>query len=196
MKLNAGCGTHYAEGWVNTDVWSSDTTRPDVKVTPGEPWPFDDDTFEAVYMGHVLEHMPWGDPVDEFLSEIRRVTKPYAPVLVVGPDVYRTISRWADGDEPWHMVASTLEHADRNFQPDRETEEWDGAPHYWNCHADRLKNLLTDAGFQNVADITDVVPDNFKALGENRRWWDDYGTKVRWPVVDKAPWQCALSCNA
>ena len=25
--LNVGCGTHYIEGWVNTDVWE-DSNRP------------------------------------------------------------------------------------------------------------------------------------------------------------------------
>ena len=34
MKLlNVGCGTHYAQGWVNADTWETEDTRPDVKVT-------------------------------------------------------------------------------------------------------------------------------------------------------------------
>ena len=30
--LNVGCGTHYIDGWVNTDVWEDHSTTPDVLV--------------------------------------------------------------------------------------------------------------------------------------------------------------------
>jgi SAM-dependent methyltransferase len=190
FRLNAGCGTHYADGWTNTDCWVSETTRPDVRVTECEPYPFPDDTFDAVYLGHVLEHIPWPDVVP-FIVDMARVAKPGAPILAVGPDVYRTIRRWRDGQEPWHMVVSTMEHADGNYQPGREDEVWTAAHHHWNCHADRLATVMRAAGLDGVLDVSDIVPDNFQLHGEASRWWDDPGTGVRWPVVCKASWQCA-----
>ena len=188
--LNAGMGTHYADGWTNCDVWESDTTRPDVRVAEGAPYPFPDDTFDAVYLGHVLEHIPWPEVVP-FLVDMNRIAKPGAPVLAVGPDVYRCIHRWRDGKEPWHMVASTMEHADVNYQPDREEEVWTAAHHHWNCHADRLVAVMRAAGLADVVDISDKVPNNFQIPGDGSRWWDDMDTGIRWPVVGKAPWQCA-----
>ena len=183
--LNAGCGTHYAQGWVNTDVWESDTTRPDIRVTPGEPYPFEDNTFDAVFMGHVIEHMPW-EYVPTFLKDMSRIAKQGAPMLIVGPDVYKTIKRWKDNEEPWYMVMSVMEHLDMNFQPDRETEWWDGAHHYWNCHEERVGKLLTGMGFTDIENVFELIPND--PLGKS---WHDAKTGITWPVVGKYHWQLA-----
>jgi len=183
--LNAGCGTHYAQGWVNTDVWESDTTRPDVRVVPGEPYPFENDTFDAVFLGHVIEHMPWND-VPTFLKDMSRIAKKDAPMLIVGPDVFKTIQRWKEGTEPWHMVMSVMEHLDMNFQPDRETEWWDGAHHHWNCHEERVKRLITGMGFTDIENVFELIPND--PLGKS---WHDDKTGITWPVVGKYHWQLA-----
>ena len=186
--LNAGCGTHYANGWVNTDVWSSDTTKPDVVVAPGEPYPFEENYFDGVFLGHVLEHIPWPE-VPAFLDDISRVTKPGAPILVVGPDVYKTIQRWANRQEPWWMVESVLEHQDRNWQPEREGEWWDGAHHHWNCHEARVEKLLNGMGFTNITNVYEDIPND-----ANGKSWFDAVTDITWPVVGKYYWQLAFRC--
>lgn len=186
--LNAGCGTHYAKGWVNTDVWSSDTTKPDVVVAPGEAYPFEDNYFDGVFLGHVLEHIPWPE-VPAFLDDISRVTKPGAPILVVGPDVYKTIQRWKEGQEPWWMVESVLEHQDRNWQPEREGEWWDGAHHHWNCHEARVEKLLNGMGFTNITNVYNDIPND-----ANGKSWFDAVTNITWPVVGKYYWQLAFRC--
>jgi SAM-dependent methyltransferase len=184
MKLlNAGCGTHYAQGWINTDVWESDTTRPDVRVTPGEPYPFDDNTFDAIFLGHVLEHIPWAD-VLTFMKDMSRIAKPGAPFLIVGPDVFKTIKLWHEGSQPWWMIESVMEHLDMNFQPDREEEWWDGAHHHWNCHERRIENLLAGMGFPNITNVYDLIPNDPSMTS-----WDDQGTGITWPVVGKYFWQ-------
>lgn len=185
VMLNAGCGTHYASGWVNVDVWEDEHTHPDVRINVGDKYPFDDNTFDAVFLGHVIEHMPWTE-VPVFLEDMFRVAKPGAPVLIVGPDVYRTIQRWAKGQEPWHMVVSTLEHQDVNYQPDREAELWEGAAHYWNCHEERVAKLLTAMG-KTYTSYSDTIPND--AL---QKEWFDPVTNVTWPVVGKYFWQFAL----
>lgn len=186
MKLlNAGCGTHYAKGWVNTDVWESDTTRPDIRVTPGEPYPFDDNTFDAVFLGHVIEHIPWQD-VLPFMQDMSRIAKPGAPFLLVGPDVYKTIKLWHEGAQPWWMIESVMEHLDMNFQPDREEEWWDGAHHHWNCHERRVENLLTAIGYKNVVNVYDRIPNDPSMTS-----WHDSDIGITWPVVGKYFWQLA-----
>lgn len=187
MKLlNAGCGTHYAQGWVNTDVWVSDTTKPDVKVTPGEPYPFEDNTFDAIFLGHVLEHIDWKE-VPAFMEDMSRIAKPNAPILIVGPDVFKTIKRWAERQEPWWMIESTMEHQDINYQPEREHEWWDGATHHWNCHEARVIRLLEVMGFPNIENVFDEVPN-----GNN--WPDKYVKDLVWPVVGKYYWQLCVRC--
>jgi SAM-dependent methyltransferase len=191
MKLlNAGCGTHYAKKWVNVDVWESDTTKPDVVAVPGEPYPFEDDTFDAVYLGHVLEHIDWRE-LPAYLADIRRVAKPGAHVLVVGPDVLKTILRWSEGKEPWEMVLSTMEHQEVNWQPGRINEFWDGATHHWNCYHQRVWDLLAGAGFTNLQDWYERIPN----CATCDTWIDDV-TGITWPVVGKWFWQFSIYCQA
>lgn len=185
--LNAGCGTHYADGWVNTDIWQSDTTHPDICVEPGKPYPFKQDEFDAVFLGHVLEHMPW-DSVQDFLLDIKRIAKPEAPILVTGPDVYKTIARWKTDDEPWFMVESVLEHQDFNWQPGRQHEWWDGAAHFWNCHETRVQNLLENLKFSDVQVLSDEVP-------SGDAWPDPLHGDLIWPIIGKAPWQFVIRCK-
>ena len=185
--LNAGCGTHYAKGWLNTDVWDDGlTTKPDVKVGPNEPYPFGDNYFEAVFLGHVLEHIPWPQ-VPSFLSEMKRISKPNAPFLVCGPDVLRTIKRWSQGQEPWHMVLSTMEHQHINTQPGREHLWWDGAHHHWNCHHERVWELLSECGFIEMQDVFNVIPKNPGGSS-----WSNNG--IKWPVVGHWHWHFAIMC--
>ena len=185
--LNAGCGTHYAEGWVNTDVWASETTKPDVKVEQTGPYPFSDNTFDAVFLGHVLEHMDWS-LVPNFLNDMSRIAKPDAPILIVGPDVYKTIERWKNGEEPWFMVESVLEHQDINWQPDRQHEWWNGAAHYWNCHEKRVASLLETMMFSNIQCLSDSVP-------SGDHWEDPEVPSLVWPIIQKAPWQFVIRCT-
>ncbi|MFM9028074.1 MAG: methyltransferase domain-containing protein, partial [Bacteroidota bacterium] len=79
MKLlNAVCGTHYAHCLINTDVWDDGkTTKPDIKVEPNKPYPFEDNYFDAVFLGHVIEHIPWNQ-VQNFLYDMKRIAKPGA----------------------------------------------------------------------------------------------------------------------
>jgi SAM-dependent methyltransferase len=185
--LNAGCGTHYAKGWVNTDTWVTDTTTPDVQVKPGEPYPFPDDHFDAVFLGHVLEHIPWAQ-VPAFLKDMQRITKPGAPVLVCGPDVYRTIQRWSKGMEPWWMVQSVMEHLDVQDTHVPDLEWWDGAHHHWNCHHERVEKVLKSTGFTDLKDAFDMIPKDPLMKG-----WKHDG--INWPVVGHWHWHFAILCK-
>jgi len=188
--LNAGCGTHYAKGWVNCDVWSSDQTKPDVVVEAGQPYPFPDNHFDAIYLGHVIEHIDWHD-VAPFLLDMRRIAKPGAPILIVGPDVYKTIQRWREDKEPWEMVISTMEHQEHNYQPEADTAFWDGATHHWNCHHQRVWDLLTGLNFTDLQDYYEKIPNN-----TSMRTWKDDASGITWPVVAKWFWQFAIMCRA
>lgn len=182
--LNAGCGTHYAKGWVNTDVWENEETRPDIRVVPGEPYPFPDNHFDAVFMGHVIEHIDWPS-LPAFLMEMTRVAKPDAPMLLVGPDVYRTLHLWHENKQPWWLVESVLEH--QEVIPDRSSgiEWWDGATHHWNCHEQRVADLLSQLGFTDIGSVSDLIP-------SGNDWRDPEIEELVWPVVQKADWQFGI----
>jgi SAM-dependent methyltransferase len=199
--LNVGCGHHYAAGWINTDVREDEKTRPDVVVGRDESYPFEDNYFDAIYLGHVLEHISW-NKIGVFLKEMVRVAKPGAPVLAVGPDVYRTIQRWKEGKEPWDMVKSVMEHQDIDAQlyhaaddgsyvayPPPTPEWWDGAAHYWNCHEDRLKKVM-ETHFGEVQIYSSFIESD---LPGNRQTWHDSTNNITWPVVGYWWWQCAVA---
>lgn len=82
--LNIGCGFHWHPDWVNIDL-----TPPGPEVTKfdlRDGLPFPDETFDAVYHSHVLEHL---EPQrgKELLVDCHRVLKPGGVLRVVVPDL-------------------------------------------------------------------------------------------------------------
>src|ERR1035441_5267495 len=92
MLLNLGCGgveTHAPEPWVNVDFWEG--SKADV-VADVLDLPFEDGCAEAIYCGHILEHLSYSVQVPMFLHQIKRLRAKYAPVCFVGPDHDRALS--------------------------------------------------------------------------------------------------------
>lgn len=164
-NLNVGCGEFYVPGWVNTDFQQTDQIHPDVLVDPEHPFPFADQSFDNVYCGHVLEHVPY-EGVPEFLAEIRRVLTSGGNLMVVGPDVIRVLHQWRVGEATWDLVSRCLESHPDLSNPDR---------HHWNCSGERVVGMLEVAGFDNVTEY-----DMLK-----------YEPGGSWPVVEYNGWQFA-----
>ena len=85
MKLNLGSGYRKIIGWVNVDrdtrtkpdlVWDLETT----------PWPWENESVEAIKLLHTLEHL--GQDTNAYLviwQELWRVSKPAATIEIVVP---------------------------------------------------------------------------------------------------------------
>ena len=83
-KLNFGCGSRTAPGWINIDFYAA---TPDVqRVNLLKRFPFPDGYFDAVYSSHVLEHFSPGDG-GHLISEAFRVLKPGGILRTVVPDL-------------------------------------------------------------------------------------------------------------
>lgn len=84
--LNLGCGANYSIDpcWTNVDFSSASADVLAHDLSTGIP--FDDDTFDAVYHSHVLEHFSKRDAPD-FIGECLRVLKPGGVLRVVVPDL-------------------------------------------------------------------------------------------------------------
>lgn len=176
--LNVGCGTHRAPApWWNVDVVQSDkfNIHPD-EVIPRGPLPYADGSVTRVMLSHVLEHIDWGQPLLDFLGDVRRVLKPGGDVFAIGPDVFRTLERWKAGQEPWEIVDSNLEHARCREDIDG---DWPEARHHWNCTEARMLLVIEAAGFTGVRPVAVPGPE-----------------LAPWPVVGPAPWQCAVAAQA
>lgn len=117
LRLNVGCGDHYAAGWVNLDLACDEHRHPDV-TGDARSLPFRDATFDRCYLGRVLEHVARAD-AHRVLLEARRVLRPGGLVTVVGPALDRCSTpeqrlgvmlgagRWPGDEHQW--TPTTLE---------------------------------------------------------------------------------------
>lgn len=162
--LNIGCGTHYADGYLNIDVVRNDDTHPD-EVVPRGPLPYPDASFDRAYCGHLLEHIDWGQPLLDFLADVKRILVPGGQIMCVGPDVERTLQMWKQDRIPWGHMLAVLEHAP---SPADLNGDWPEARHHWNCTQGRVVMALEHAGFQQI-DPSDDVGD-WPAVGFSADW--------------------------
>lgn len=130
-QLNVGCGDWPRPGWINLDIHDGAGQRwkPDVVADVLE-LPFDERTFDRVYLGHVLEHIEL-DHLGSAMSEVFRVLKRNGRVVVVGPDVEK-VARL----EP-AVMSDSLHGGQR----------WPGDEHLWDSTATRTVRYLEKAGF-------------------------------------------------
>lgn len=85
LKLvNLGCGHTHHPAWINLDLTSNDPQVIACDLRKGIP--FSENTCDAVYHSHVLEHIPSSE-ASGFIKECCRVLKPGAVLRVVVPNL-------------------------------------------------------------------------------------------------------------
>lgn len=119
---------------------------------------------EMVYMGHVLEHIPY-QTVAPALRLLWTRCVSGARVAVVGPDVDRAGALHAADQLDWPTVVGALcgEH------------RWPGDEHVWMCTGERLLRAVKASGLKRAH----LIPIGSELLND-------------FPVSSRAPWQCAL----
>ena len=118
--LNLGSGPHYAEGWVNVDLHDppDECRPPDGKVSVFDlADQFPEDSFQAAYVGHFLEHLEWSR-IPEALDQVARVVRPGGTVMVVGPCIVRA----AMTKQPDWLIEAIL--ADPRTEPTGHGHAW------------------------------------------------------------------------
>lgn len=109
-KLNFGCGTRIAAGWENIDFFAQ---LPSVKaINLLRPLPYEDNTFDAVYSSHVLEHFSKKEAT-RILRECHRVLKSGGILRTVLPDLEAICREYL----------RNLDEA-RTFKPAEKRHEW------------------------------------------------------------------------
>jgi predicted SAM-dependent methyltransferase len=174
LWLNLGCGDqpeHRAPApWINVDGHAP--FLPDVVATL-DRLPWDENAADRIYLGHVLEHIPyawsadhewdgWDHPLERALAEVRRVLSPDGELVVVGPCIERAIQT---GQPEWLLRIIAAPVVD---------DQPPGLNHAWTPTT-LLHRLALDAVFANVVEVpvTSI-------------------TKPEWPNPSTAPWQCAF----
>lgn len=121
LKLHLGCRSYLIDDWLNIDIQAA-PFRMDLN------WglPFADDSVDYVYSSHVIDHLPYKQPVLRVLQDICRVLNPDGTFRVIVPDVEKCINAY-DSDDleffegrtsrwplahywPWRYCETKLEH--------------------------------------------------------------------------------------
>lgn len=84
VLINLGCGTRYHPDWVNIDFRGNGETVASWDLR--KPLPFADQSCDAIYASHVIEHFTRTD-ARSLLLECRRLLKPGGCLRLVAPDL-------------------------------------------------------------------------------------------------------------
>lgn len=145
MRLNLASGQHPTAlpGWINLDLPWGGVDRPHV-YADGRRMPFPDGCFEAAYLGHFLEHLPW-ESLAGALADLHRVLRPRSPVMVVGPAIERAVSQ----QEPQFILEAIIGEGD----------EGPGG-HQWVATERLTLRAMCLAGLTDVSrvDVATVLP--------------------------------------
>jgi predicted SAM-dependent methyltransferase len=95
--------------------------------------PLPDECAEAVYVGHLLEHLGYDDEVRQCLAEVRRVLRPDGLLCVVGPCLHLAE---ATGQPDW--LLDSIRGGE---------DDGSGLGHRWTPTANLTRAALESAGF-------------------------------------------------
>ena len=100
VKVHLGPGqAKYLDGWYNVDA-NFVSAKLDVWADLRHTLPFKDNTVDAIYSHHVIEHLP--DHLLPFhFREMFRILKPGGAVRVGGPDAENAAKQFIAGDANW-----------------------------------------------------------------------------------------------
>ncbi|HEX9935496.1 MAG TPA: methyltransferase domain-containing protein [Longimicrobium sp.] len=167
-RLHLGCFDKAVDGWVNTDVtphlwvarvpFLAQAMRATGRLSEeraeqhrrgvfrkvrflnvSKRFPFADNTFEAVFTSHMLEHL-FLDQARSCVSEALRVLAPGGVLRIAVPDLDLLIARYRPEDaDAW---------AEGFFQVRDQAEG--RHQHHWMYNETSLRALLLDVGFSKV----------------------------------------------
>lgn len=161
LKIQLGPGKkNYIDGWINVDA-NMFTAKCDVWVDLRNPLPFHNDTVDAIYSHHVIEHLP---NIQKHFEDIYRCLKPGGVCRVGGPNGDSAIAKFTEGDTKWF-----------DDFPDKRTSIGGRFENFIFCRQEHvtiltysfLEEIMTNIGFTNLRLCSPVketsYPEIFKA---------------------------------
>ncbi len=136
ILLNIGCGGDIRSGYVNIDAFAEGDLKMDAGCLG-----FPRNSVDGVYSSHVLEHLSKHE-IGDVLAEWNRVLKVTGTVEVIVPDFPWCLKQWLRLSERsrWDWALDTI------FGLQNHPGEF----HKTGFSAERLGQLLTEAGFRDV----------------------------------------------
>lgn len=189
-KLNIGCGLNAPKDWVNLDAsWNAWLAKSPLllkllKLTnllpkklleidwptnviihdARKPLPFKNNSFEAVYSSHLLEHL-YLNEAEKFLKECFRILCPGGIIRIVVPDFKYILEEYRNGlnqKKPFRDLADNISRKifiweqkpyGKNIMRKIYDSMKDFHSHKWMYDASSLINHLEKAGFVNAKEM-------------------------------------------
>lgn len=178
LRLNIGCGSRTFSRWTNIDYDAE--CKPDVLLDVSkEKLPFKDETVDAIYSSHMIDHLTYRDG-KAFLEECRRVMTPGAPLRITSCDMEAFVRSYFAGNLGQFDYFQPEEFQNAQTQATKlgiltcgnASDRGFYSGHKMLYMADSLGELLTVVGFKDVRvcaqneqvsafdDVDDVFPDS------------------------------------
>ena len=170
VRVHLGPGQeNYLDNWINVDA-NIFSGKADLWFDLRNPLPFHNNSVDAVYSHHVIEHLP---NIEEHLKDIYRCLKPGGVYRVGGPNGDSAISKFLENDKDWFS----------NF-PDNRVSIGGRLENFIFCRQEHLsiltysflEELLTSAGFEKLRKCEPTREtghsDKFKDCLEKESEWD------------------------
>lgn len=146
MKLNAGCGHNYIDGWVNIDINPSLKTDAIMSIHDLD---FKDEIFDEIRAIHVIEHIGFFKS-KYFLSEAYRTLCDGGILILETPHIEKSFENFINAQSPSEreIILGWIY----------------GSESKWNNHlycfpVELLESLLKEAGFEiNKKEFYDYQP--------------------------------------
>jgi len=147
VKVHLGPGQRkYLPGWINVDA-NLLTARLDLWADLRNPLPFPDNSVDAFYSYHVIEHLP-DALLPAHFRELYRCLKPGGVIRIGGPSADSAIQKFLAGDAAWFS----------DF-PDSRRSVGGRLANFLLCRGEHLsiltfsylEELATDAGFREIS---------------------------------------------
>ena len=100
-RLNWGCGSHVATGWINSDI--KDEAGIDLVADIRRGLPLEDDSVDYAVSVHALPELPYPE-LAPTLAELCRVLRPGGVLRLVLPDLDRAIDAYRGGEADYFTV--------------------------------------------------------------------------------------------
>jgi len=163
VRVHLGPGQdHYKIGWINVDA-NILTARIDVWADLRNKLPFRDNSVDAFYSHHVIEHLPDGALPFHF-RDMYRCLKPGGVVRIGGPNGDEACRNFAEGNRDWFVAYGEAPSDHQSLGGQLVSLLICRGEHLTILTQSYLRELLERAGFTDIAARKPVMDTRYPAL--------------------------------
>lgn len=158
-KVQIGGGSRYLKGFLNIDIMPPADVIFDVR----ERIPLGSASVDFLFSEHFLEHIDYPVSVKKFIKECFRVLRRGGRLVIGVPDAELAVKAYFRNDrklirrfmKEWYGKRNCLDHFNTridflNYHFRDQDNDKKYSPHLWAYDYEKLKSLLTGAGFRST----------------------------------------------